>query len=445
MGETEEMLEYLGIDEIDELFIDVPETVRTDLKLPEGKSEMETVRSVRKVLNENRALDEKACFLGAGIYDHYVPAVVFEIIGRSEFYTSYTPYQAEVSQGMLQALFEYQSLVCELTGMEAANTSMYDHPTALAEAVLMAGRIGKRRRSKFLLPKNIHRDKEQVLKNYLRGTDISLVEVAYDEVKGTIDREDFKEKIDDETLGFYVESPNFFGVLEEDMQFFADMKEDTKAVSVAGIHPLALTLMEPPSSWSADIAVGDSQPLGIPPSFGGTTVGIFACSGRKIRRMPGRMIGETEDMDGNKAYCMTLQTREQHIRRERATSNICTNQALMALASAVHCFALGGKGLEDIARENYEKAHEVARKIDQISGFKAPMFEGEFFNEFTVELPGDIHDELNKDKNILPGLAIGGDTERFSELEPTLLTAVTEKCSEEDIDRLIDFLKEVGE
>lgn len=446
MGETEEMLNFLGIDDMDELFRDIPEKVRSEIDLSEGMSEMEVVDHVRSLLNRNKSLDQMSCFLGGGIYNHYVPAIVFEILGRSEFYTSYTPYQAEVSQGMLQALFEYQSLICELTGMEASNTSMYDYPTALAEAVLMSGRIGKRKRNKFLLPKNIHWEKIEVLQNYLRGTDITLEMVDYHEEKGTVNREDFQSKVDDSTLGFYVESPNFFGVFEDEMQFFRDMKEEHKLVSVAGVHPLALTLMEPPSSWDADIVVGDSQPLGIPPSFGGPSVGIFACSSKHLRRMPGRMIGETEDMDGNIAYCMTLQTREQHIRRERATSNICTNQALMSLASAIYTFTLGGKGLEKLARHNFQKAHEVAKAIDDISGVDAPLFSGEFFNEFMISLPGEIHGdlaELSRGRDLLPGIELGQGTDRFSELPPSLLTTVTETCGDDDIEKLVSVLKEV--
>ncbi len=446
MGETKEMLERLGVDSIDELFKDVPDNIKTELELPKGMSEMDVVNHVKKLLNRNSSLDQSSCFLGAGIYDHYVPAIVFEILGRSEFYTSYTPYQSEVSQGMLQALFEYQSLICELTGMDAANTSMYDYPTALAEAVLMSARVGKRRRNKFLIPKNIHWEKHEVLKNYLRGTDIVLEKIDYDKKTGAIDREDFKDKIDDSTLGFYVESPNFFGVLEEDTDFFKDMKEDHKAVSVAGINPLALSLMEPPVSWDADIAVGDSQPLGIPPSLGGPTVGIFACTGKKVRRMPGRMIGETVDSDGNTAYCMTLQTREQHIRRDRATSNICTNQALMALASAVYTFAIGGKGLEQIARINYEKAHNLAERVNDIPGYEAPLFSGEFFNEFTIGLPGGIHEELvklSKERGLLPGLPIGKKSGKFEELGPSMLSAVTEKCGDQDVKKFLEVLEEV--
>lgn len=439
------MLDALGIESVEELFRDVPDEIREDVDLPDGISEMEVVKNVKNKLNKNKTLDDFASFLGGGIYRHYIPSAVKEIVGRSEFYTSYTPYQSEISQGMLQSLFEYQSLVCELTGMDAANTSMYDYSTAFAEAVLMSKRIGRRKGDVFLVPKNIHWDKHAVLKNYLRGTDIEVKKVDYDNKTGGIDIEDLKEKMDDDTLGFYIESPNMFGVLEEDTDIFKDLKEEHDSILVAGSTPLALTLLQPPSEWGADIVVGDSQPMGISTSFGGPTVGIFACRKKHLRRMPGRMIGETEDSDGNTAYCMTLQTREQHIRRERATSNICTNQSLMALASAAYMFVRGGRKMEDIAKENYRKAHEVAEKISELEGYEAPYFDGIFFNEFTVKVPKKAEGIVKKasEKGVLPGISLN-EKDRFEELPPTILTAVTEMNDEDEIDSLIQTLKEVG-
>ena len=448
MDEEEEMLRELGISDVDELFADVPEKVRHDIDIPEGISEMEVINEVKSKLDKNTSLDEIANFAGGGIYRHFVPSSVFEIIGRSEFYTSYTPYQAEISQGMLQSLFEYQSLICELTGMEAANTSMYDYPTAFAEAVLMSARVGKRKRNRFLIPENIHWEKWSILDNYLRGTDIEIEKVRYDEDKGTIDEEDLKNKMNDETLGFYVESPNAFGVLEENIDLYKDLKEDHRSILVVGSNPIALSLMKPPSEWGADIVIGDSQPLGIPTSLGGPTVGIFACKKRHIRRMPGRMIGETEDQDGRTAYCMTLQTREQHIRRERATSNICTNQALMALASASYLFLKGGKGLEELAKENYHQAHELAQHIDKIEGFESPYFDGEFFNEFFVKIPVDDVQGLVKramDKKVLPGVGVGEGTGRLERSPSGLLVSTTETNTKKDKEKLIEVLKEVAE
>ncbi|MFP3871834.1 MAG: aminomethyl-transferring glycine dehydrogenase subunit GcvPA [Candidatus Natronoplasma sp.] len=440
--EKKEMLEFLGVDDIEQLFEDIPDKVRTGLDIPDGLTEKEVTAEVKKKLKKNRDPDELSSFLGAGVYQHFIPAAVEEIIGQSEFYTSYTPYQAEISQGMLQALFEYQSVIAELTGLGAVNTSMYDRPTALAEAVLMSGRI-KREGHKFLIPENTHWDNEPVLKNYLRGKDIDIEKVEFDE-KGRVDKEDLKEKMDQDVLGFYVATPNVFGVLEEDVRIFKELKEDSDSVLVVGTNPLVLSLMKPPGEWGADIVVGDSQPFGIPQAYGGPTVGIFACGESYIRKMPGRIIGETEDSEGRRAYCMTLQTREQHIRRERATSNICTNQALMALASASFAFLQGSEGLEKVAKENYEKAHQVAEKINGLDGFDAPYFQSEFFNEFTVKTSMDsqqLYKECQKE-NLLPGVPLD---DRFSSLPEVLLTAVTEMKTEEEIDDLVDTLKEVTE
>ncbi len=436
------MLEFLGIDDVEELFKDIPDQIRTDLDMPEGLQEKELMSEVKSKLKKNKDPDELVSFLGAGIYEHFIPAAVDEIVGQSEFYTSYTPYQAEISQGMLQALFEYQSIIAELTGLGAVNTSMYDHPTALAEAVLMSARI-KRKGDKFLVPENTHWENDSVLKNYLRGKDIKLEKVNYGE-EGAIDREDLKEKLDDDVLGFYVATPNIFGGLEQDIDVFKDLKEDYGCIQVVGTNPLVLSLMRPPGEWGADIVVGDSQPLGIPQAYGGPTVGIFACSERYIRKMPGRIIGETEDSNGKRAYCMTLQTREQHIRRERATSNICTNQALMALASASYVFLKGSKGLEEIAKENYRKAHEVAERINELDGFEAPYFNNEFFNEFTVKTPVDTKKlyGLCREKDILPGIPLD-DKEKFSSLNDVMLTAVTEMRSEREVEQLIRSLEEV--
>lgn len=436
------MLDFLGLDEKDELFEDIPDMIRTDLDIPEGLSEKELMVEVKNKLEKNKNLDGLVSFLGGGIYDHYVPAAVGDIIGRSEFYTSYTPYQAEISQGMLQALFEYQSLIAELTGLGAVNTSMYDYPTALAEAVLMSRRI-QRKGGKFLIPENIHWDKNPVLDNYLRGSDIEIEFIGFEE-DGSIDRDELRSKLDEDTLGFYVETPNVFGALEEDLDAFKSMKEENDCLLVVGIEPILLSLMRPPSDWGADIAIGESQPLGIPPSYGGPTVGIFASDEDYIRKMPGRIIGETEDSEGKRAYCMTLQTREQHIRRERATSNICTNQSLMALASAAYTYLKGGRGLEDIAKENHKKSHEVAQRINEIDGFEAPYLDSEFYNEFTVKTPIDSAELVEKccERGVLPGIAVNK-IDKFDSLPDVLLVAVTEMNTDEEIDLLIETLKEV--
>ncbi len=443
MDDEKEMLEYLGIKSVDELFDDVPEKIRDDIVISNGISEMEVMSRVKKDLCKNISLDETTSFLGGGIYRQYVPAGVSEILGRSEFYTSYTPYQAEISQGMLQSLFEYQSLICELTGMDAANTSMYDYHTALAEAVLMAGRIGKRKRKRFLLPENIHWDKLPAIRNYLRGSDIELEMVPFDKETGTVDKEELKGKFKDDILGFYIESPNVFGTLEDDVKLFKDLREETGAVMIAGVDPLSLALLKPPSEWGADIVVGDSQSFGIPPSFGGPTVGIFASKKKHIRKMPGRMIGETVDADGDTAYCMTLQTREQHIRRERATSNICTNEALSALASAVYMMLKGSKGLEETAKNCYTRAHKLADMMNGLDGYTAPHFTGEFFNEFVVDAPVDTEKLMTDawEKKVIPGIPL---KDHYDGLKSCILTAVSDTNTDEDMNLLIDILKVVG-
>lgn len=442
MSEKDEMLDYLGMESIEELFKDIPEEVRTEIDLHNGLSEKELMSKVNKKLEKNKNLDEVHSFLGGGYYHHYVPAASEEIIGQSEFYTSYTPYQAEVSQGMLQALFEYQSIIAELTGLGAVNTSMYDHPTALAEAILMSSRI-KRKEGDFLIPKNTHWEIDSILENYLRGKDIEVKDIDHNE-EGKIDREKLKEEIDEDTLGFYVESPNVFGVLEDDLQFFEDLKEDTDSILVGGVDPVLLSLMKPPKDWGADIAIGDSQPLGIPPSYGGPTVGIFAARQEYIRKMPGRIIGETEDSEGKRAYCMTLQTREQHIRRERATSNICTNQSLMALASAAYTYLKGEKGLKELAKENYEKAHKTAERLDELENVNAPYFTSEFYNEFTISFEKDSNKVFKKcaEKDVLPGIPLN-QKEKFSSLPNSLLVTLTEMNSDKGIEKLVKEIEEV--
>lgn len=442
-AEERDMLSSLGMKDMEELFEDIPKEIKEDISLKEGFPERMVMDEVRSRLEQNKSQQKITSFLGAGVYRHYVPAAVEEIMGKSEFYTSYTPYQPEISQGMLQALFEYQSLICELTGMKAANTSMYDYSTALAEAILMSARINKG--SKFLLPENIHWDKPRVIQNYLRGNDIEIERVKFDKETGGVDVEDLKTKVDDDILGVYLESPNLFGVFEdrETVDVFSDIKEDEDAVFVAGIDPLALTLMEPPANWNADIVVGDSQSLGIPTSFGGPTVGIFACRPQHVRRMPGRIIGETEDADGRRAYCMTLQTREQHIRRERATSNICTNQSLMALSSAVYMLTKGGRGLEDLAKENYRNAHDLAERINELDDYRAPYFENDFFNEFVIKTGMESQKVIKQglQNDVIPGVNLTSEGD-FQGIENMILTAVTEMNDERQKDELVRQLKE---
>src|SRR3990170_2632771 len=339
-SEEESMLRAMGLKSMEDLFSDVPAGVRVKgLAIPRGLSEQDVVRHVTSILRQNRSADSMPTFLGAGLYDHFVPAAVRAVASRSEFYTAYTPYQAELSQGMLQALWEYQSFVCELAGMDAANTSMYDASTALGEAALMAHRItGKRQ---ILIPTALHWDKKAVLRSYAAGPGLEIEEVVYDPETGTLDEDALRAAVGEDTAAVYVENPNFFGRFEEELE---EIRSIAPSLLIVGANPIALAVTKAPGDLGADIVIGEGQALGNAMNFGGPLVGIFACRQEHLRKMPGRVIGITKDANGDRAFCMTLQTREQHIRRERAMSNICTNEALMSVAAAVHIAVLGASG-----------------------------------------------------------------------------------------------------
>lgn len=436
--DEKEMLSALGLQTPEELFSDVPPEVRTDgLRLSEGLFERELVRRLHQILEKNRSAEDIPVFLGAGLYDHFIPAAVKAITSRSEFYTSYTPYQAEISQGILQALFEYQSLICELTGMDAANTSMYDGSTALGEAALMAARITGTR--EILIPRAIHWEKRSVLENYAAGASIKIKDVKFDRETGKLDLEDLKRKAKDDKTSVYFENPNFFGIFEDQV---SDIRAITKGLMIVGVNPLSLAIARAPGGYGADIVIGESQALGNPMNFGGPLSGIFACKEEHIRKMPGRVIGLTKDAKGQRAFCMTLQTREQHIRREKAMSNICTNETLNAIASAAHMAILGADGLRGIAEENVRKARSLSSRINAVPGFHAPAFSSMHFNEFVVKSPFRIS-KVNRSllrKNVHGGLDLTG---RFRELGKAMLLATTEVHTQEDHEKLISALEAV--
>jgi glycine dehydrogenase subunit 1 len=381
---TDEMLKEMGMSSIDDLYADVPEAVRIKgLDMPAGLSEHQVGRELDALADLNMRPDPARSFMGAGAYHHYIPSAVPQLAMRSEFLTSYTPYQAELSQGMLQALFEYQSVIAELTGMDAANTSMYDAPTALGEAALMAKRLT--RKDEFIIPSGIHWDKKLVLKNYTRWAGMTIREVAHDPETGELDLESLGATVGDDTAAVYLEQPNLFGVLEPKV---AEVREilGEKRMMVVGVNPVALGAMAAPGDYGADVVIGEAHVFGNPVNFGGPFAGVFACRNQHIRKMPGRIIGLTKDDDGRRAFCMTLQTREQHIRREKATSNICTNEALSAVASLVHISLLGPDGLRKLAALNMDRARHTARGLDAVEGLTAPCFTGTYFNEFAVRL-----------------------------------------------------------
>ncbi len=437
-SEEEAMLRAIGLRSIDDLFADIPASVRTDgIDIPGGLSEQEVVRHVTSLLRKNRSAETMPTFLGAGLYDHFVPASVRAIASRAEFYTAYTPYQAELSQGILQTLWEYQSFVCELTGMDAANTSMYDGSTALGEAALMAHRItGKK---EIVIPRALHWEKRKVLESYTVGPGLDVVEVPFDPEAGTMDLAALKKAVGDDTAAVYVENPNFFGRFQEDL---ADIRSIAPSVLIVGANPLALAVTTAPGDLGADIVIGEGQPLGNAVNYGGPLVGIFSCREEHVRKMPGRVIGLTRDAEDRRAFCMTLQTREQHIRRERAMSNICTNETLMAVSSAAYVGVLGANGLRRLALENIRRAKQLAERIDPLENFEAPLFPGGHFNEFVVrcEVPyARVHKALLA-AGVHGGLPL---TSRFPELGEAALFATTEVHTEADYERLLEAMERV--
>jgi len=435
------MLDELGIENVEELFTDIPSEVRIDdIPLPNGRSEMDVVRQVQSMLSDNLTADSAPCFLGGGYYHHFIPSAVNTIISRSEFITSYTPYQAEISQGMLQSLFEYQSYIAELTAMDAVNSSNYDWSTALGEAVTMCHRILPKRT--FLVPEAMTWDKRSVLKNYVSGANLNIVEYSYDPFTGELDLDSIREKMTEDVCGIYAEVPNLFGII--DSQAPKLKREFPDVPLVVGVNPLSLALVKPPGEYGADIVIGEGQPLGLPMNVGGPSLGIFACRMEHVRKMPGRLIGMTKDQDGRRAFCMTLQTREQHIRRSKATSNICTNEALLAVAVSAYLGMTGSKGLRSVARINMKRASELMERVDDLEGFDATVFSGAHFNEFVVKTPVRP-EKLNKlllRHGIIGGLPLQKHVPRLT--DHMLLTA-TEMTSDEDMDRLIAALREVAQ
>jgi len=439
MKHNERMLAALGLTSVEGLFDDIPPEIRTEgLNLPLGMSEVEVIREVGSVLARNITNEDHPCFLGAGVYHHFIPSAVKSIISRSEFLTSYTPYQPEVSQGMLQALFEYQSYIAELTGLDGVNSSNYDASTALGEAATMCYRLNEKKR--FLVPEAMNWEKKSVLKNYAWGPGIEVVEYSYDPYSGELDLEDLKGKVDAQTSGIYVEVPNFFGVIDSCAPLLKH--EFPEVALVVGVNPISLGVLKAPGDYGADIVIGEGQPLGIPMNFGGPLLGLFACRQEHVRKMPGRVIGMTRDVDGNRAFCMTLQTREQHIRRSKATSNICTNEALMAVAAATYLSIVGRDGLQNLAKLNIARARKLMKMIGEIDEFDSPAFDAYHFNEFVIRSP--IRPEkLNKlllKRGVIGGLPL---TEHVKQLNEHMLIATTEMHCDADYHRLVNALREV--
>jgi glycine dehydrogenase subunit 1 len=439
-----EMLAEIGVEAIGDLFLDVPEGARyPELKLPQPLSEMEILRELSAIGEENADLDHYACFLGAGAYNHFVPSVVGHVVGRSEFYTAYTPYQPEISQGTLQSIFEYQSMVCALTGMEAANASHYDGATSLAEAALMSVGVSRGKRKKIIVSPAVHPEYRATLRTYTRGSDLMIT--GDDDLTNELD--DLKALLDGDTACLIIQNPDFFGQLlsadsENGLSGLADAVHEAGALLVVAVDPISLGLFTPPGEYGADIVVGEGQSLGNPVSFGGPYLGLFACRQKYMRKMPGRLSGETVDTKGRRGFVLTLATREQHIRRERATSNICTNQALCALAAGAYLAAMGKSGLRKVAELCYHKAHYAAKQIAAIPGFDL-VGDDSFFKEFVVRCPkppGEINEAL-LERDIIGGYDLGRD---YPQMENSMLLCVTEMNTRAEIDRLVEALQEVA-
>jgi glycine dehydrogenase subunit 1 len=443
------MMREIGVKSIDELYADVPKEFRIKrrLNLPKSLSEPQLREHIEALLQKNKTLRDMPVFLGAGCWPHYVPAVVDSIIQRTEFLTSYTPYQPEISQGMLQGMFEYQSMICELTAMDVANSSMYDWASALGEAVRMAVRINNR--TEVIVPKLIHPERYATLQTYVESLKMKIKQVGYNPETGLLNLEDLKNQVNEKTTAVCIEIPSYLGFVETQVEEIAQITHDYGVLFIVGVDPISLGILKPPGEYDADIVVGEGQPLGNHLNYGGSLLGLFACKGEMelIRQMPGRVIGMTTTLKGDKTgFCMSLQTREQHIRRERATSNICTNEALCALASAVYLALLGPRGLKELGETIMARAQYAMQKLAEINGVRAPLFNAPHFKEFTVNFDGTgrtvqaLHQKLLKNHGIHGGKDISGE---FKELGETALYCVTEVHSKSHIDKLAQAMGNV--
>ncbi len=432
------MLRSIGVSSFDDLLVSIPESLRLrgDIDVPGPLSEPELMMHMERLAGLNKVPGEVTSFLGGGIYDHAVPSAVHHITGLPHFYTAYTPYQAEVSQGTLQAIYEFQSLIAELTGMEVANASLYDGATAVAEAALMSLGIQRKRR-KICVSESVNPAARAVLRTYIAALGIELVEIPLD--GGVTDLAAAADACAD-AAAMIIQQPNFFGLLEP-VDALSAAAEEAGALLVASVDPISLGVVKPPAEYGAAIAIGEGQSLGNPVAYGGPLLGFMATNSKHARRMPGRIIGTTADTEGRRGYVMTLQTREQHIRREKATSNICTNQGLVALAATAYLSILGGTGLRELAAHVLAKSHYAADELAGVPGVKL-RFDGSFFREFVIELPveSSVVKEALTDIGIWPGIKCGC---YYPEMENCLLVSVTEKHSRRDIDSLVSGLAAV--
>ncbi|MGV8980969.1 aminomethyl-transferring glycine dehydrogenase subunit GcvPA [Clostridium sp.] len=425
------MLKSIGASSIQELFSDIPDDVKLnrELNINPPMSEIEVQRHVKLLANKNKSTEELVCFLGAGAYDHYIPSIIKHLISRSEFYTSYTPYQPEISQGTLQAVFEYQTLICDLTGMDVANASMYDGATACVEGAIMA--VESTKRKTIIVSKTVHPEIRKVLYTYAKFKEIELIEI--DALDGVTDTIKLKQLVDSRVAGVIVQNPNFFGIIE-DMAEVEKITHDNKALLIMSVDPISLGILKTPGEIKADIVVGEGQSLGNQMNFGGPYLGFMATTTKLMRKIPGRIVGQTLDVDGKRAFVLTLQAREQHIRREKATSNICSNQALNALTAAIYLTTMGKQGLKEVAYQSMQKAHYAFNEIIKLEKYE-PVFNKPFFKEFVIrghESASIINEKL-LESDILGGYDLG---KNYPDYKNNLLLCVTEKRTKSEIDGL---------
>lgn len=444
-AERAEMLAAIGVDSIDDLFSVIPEALRFDgpLDLPPGASELELQRELSSLAARNLGAHNSVCFLGAGAYDHFIPAFIDQLILRGEFLTAYTPYQAEASQGSLQAFFEFQTQIARLTGLDIANASLYEGATAAAEGVLLA--INHTAKRRILVAGTLHPDYRKVIATYTDDLPCEIVEIEPG-ADGRISADDVRAAADDQTACLVVQSPNIYGIIEDWESLFGAVKNASSTgkapLAIAVFNPTSLGLLKTPGDCGADVAAGEGQPLGTPLQLGGPYLGLFACKKEYLRRMPGRLVGQTADASGRAAYCLTLQTREQHIRGAKATSNICTNQGLFALRATMYMSAMGKHGLREVASQCFHKAHYLANSIAALDGYELAYPNSEFFHEFVVRCPRravDIVDEC-AEHGVLAGVAL--DQSRIGAIgkPEELLIAVTEKRTKDEMDAFVTLL-----
>lgn len=440
--EIQQMLDTIGVSDIEDLFDEIPASLRLNQlqSVPTQATEMEVSRHIRsRAAKDGRPL----CFIGAGAYEHHIPAAVWELTTRGEFYTAYTPYQAEASQGTLQLLYEYQTMMANLNGLDVSNASLYDGASALAEAVLMAVRANRKSKAKrIMMPRLVHPNYRKTVETIVSKQGITLELIDYDKTNRCIDPDSLPSDPGD-VAALVIPQPNFFGGLE-DVDALTDWAHQHKALVIAVVNPISLAILKPPGDWGAngaDIACGEGQPLGIPLSSGGPYYGFMCCKQALVRQMPGRIIGRTVDLEGKEGFTLTLQAREQHIRRSKATSNICTNQGLMITASTIHMSLLGAEGLERVATHCHANTQTLTQKLTALEGVEA-VFDGPFFHETVIRLAAPLQEVMRAlhVQNLLPGYALQDD---YPELENCLLICATETRSEEDIDTYVNHMQRI--